>query len=294
MFSSGVFLAIVSVGALMAGTYVLLGALGRRDPRKRPSRSSSPWRRRIPAILLVGAVACLALAVAQFRLHREVKDADVMLTMDVSDSMNATDVLPDRLSAAEDAANAFLRQVPAGFRVGLVSFASDVKVVVPPTISRDEVGSALAGLSTSRGTFIGDGLTSSLDAIEQDWQQNGDRPAAIVLLSDGQDTGSFHSPTDAADRARSIGVPVYTVVLGDPNAPHGADAALLQDVAERTQATSFSAGSASQLTSVYTDLGSHLSVDLAISSGAQLFVIAAIVLAIGAGLALLAIPRPQY
>jgi Ca-activated chloride channel homolog len=294
MFTSGVFLAIVLVGALMAGTYFLLGALGRRDPRKRSSRSSSPWRRRIPAILLVGAVACLALAVAQFRLHREVKDADVMLTMDVSDSMNETDVSPDRLSAAEDAANAFLRQVPTGFRVGLVTFASDVNVVVPPTVSRDEVGSALAAIATSKGTFIGDGMTAALDAIEQDWQQNGDRPAAIVLLSDGQDTGSFHSPTDAADRARSLGVPVYTVVLGDPNAPHGADASLLQDVAERSEATSFTAESASQLTNVYQDLGSHLSVDLAISSGAQLFVILAIVLALGAGLALLALPRPQY
>jgi Ca-activated chloride channel family protein len=293
MFTSGVFLAVVVVGALMAGTYLLLGALGERDPRKRSS-SWSGWRRRIPAILLVGAVACLALAVAQFRLHREVKDADVMLTMDVSDSMNATDVLPNRLTAAEDAANAFLEQVPAGFRVGLVTFASTVNVAVPPTIARDEVSSALEGLTTSRGTFIGDGLSSALDTIEQDWQQNGGRPSAIVLLSDGQDTGSFHSPTDTADRARSIGVPVYTVVLGDPNAPRGADAELLQDVAGRTDATSFTAATSSQLTSVYQDLGSHLSVDLAISSGAQVFVIIAIVLAIGAGLALLAIPRPQY
>jgi Ca-activated chloride channel family protein len=294
MFTSGVFLAVVLVGALMAGTYFLLGALGRRDPRKRSSSTASPWRRRIPAILLVGALASLGLAFAQFRLQREVKEADVMLTMDVSDSMKATDVLPNRLSAAETAAEAFLQQVPTGFRVGLVTFAGKVSVEVPPTISRDEVGNALAGLTTSKGTFIGDGLTSALDTIQQDWQQNGDRPAAIVLLSDGQDTGSFIAPTDAADRARSIGVPVYTVVLGDPNAPQGADASLLQDVAERTNATSFSAQSATQLTSVYHDLGSHLSVDLAISSGAQLFVIVAIVLALGAGLALLAIPRPQY
>jgi Ca-activated chloride channel homolog len=294
MFTSGVFLAIVLVGALMAGTYFLLGALGARDPRKRTSGGASAWRRRIPAILLVGAVACLALAVAQFRLHREVKDADVMLTMDISDSMNATDVSPNRLAAAEAAAESFLQQVPTGFRVGLVTFAGKVNVPVPPTISRDEVAGALEGLTTSKGTFIGDGLTAALDTIEQDWQQNGDRPSAIVLLSDGQDTGSFIAPTDAADRARSIDVPVYTVVLGDPTAPHGADATLLQDVADRTNATSFTAQSAAQLTQVYHDLGSHLSVDLAISSGAQLFVIIAIVLALGAGLALLAIPRPQY
>jgi Ca-activated chloride channel homolog len=292
--TSGVFLAVVLVGALMAGTYFLLGALGKRDPRKRPSSAASAWRRRIPAILLVGAIASLGLAIAQFRLHREVKDADVMLTMDVSDSMNATDVAPNRLAAAETAAEAFLQQVPAGFRVGLVTFAGKAAVEAPPTLSRDEVGSALSGLTTSKGTFIGDGLTAALDTIQQDWQQNGDRPSAIVLLSDGQDTGSFIAPTDAADRAHSIGVPVYTVVLGDPNAPRGADAALLQDVAERTDATSFTAQSATELTSVYQDLGSHLSVDLAISSGAQVFVIVAIVLALGAGLALLAIPRPQY
>ncbi len=293
MFTSGVFLSMVLVAMLMAGTYLLLGALGGRDPRKR-SASASPWRRRIPAILLVGAIGFLALAVAQFRLHREVKDADVMLTMDVSNSMNATDVEPDRLSAAESAAETFLQQVPVGFRVGLVTFTGKVSVDVPPTVSRDEVETALASLTTDQKTFIGDGLTSALDTIEQDWRQNGERPSAVVLLSDGRDTGSFIAPADAADRARSIGVPVYTVVLGDPNVRGGADAALLQDIADRTHATSFTAQSATELTQVYQDLGSHLSVDLAISSSAQLFVIVSIVFALGAGLALLAIPRPQY
>jgi Ca-activated chloride channel family protein len=103
-----------------------------------------------------------------------------------------------------------------------------------------------------------------------------------VLLSDGKDTGSEVSPTAAAANAASIGVPVYTVVLGKTSGPGAADAGLLSQIASATGATTSTAGSSEALTTIYQDLGSELSTQLQISSSAQLFVIIAVLLAMAA------------
>ncbi len=273
---------VLVVLAVIGLTYLVASALGRRSRGYR--RAIPAWQRHLPAALLAGAVACVVLAVVQFRVVRESVQGTVILTMDVSNSMDATDVSPSRIEAAKNAARTFLRSLPEGFPVGLVTFANEPVVVVPASNDRTDVEGALADLPRGKGTVIGDGLNTSLDVIEADRAANGDRPAAIVLLSDGLDTGSVVPPLIAADRAASleIPVPVYTVVLGDLGGEDGANASLLADIALRTGATASSALTAAELDAVYDTLGSQLSTDLAIGGSGPLFVILGAVLAAAA------------
>ena len=294
----------VAVLALVVGVLFLLGSRQRVDSRStggvrpRPSaagarrkpvkkKSSSfqqapAWLRRLPILLLIGAVVALGVALAQFRVSKTAKPPTVALVLDVSQSMNATDVAPNRLAAAQQAAETLVAQLPESFLVGLVTFADKATVLVPPTVDHAKVGAALDHPQQGRGTVIGDGLSATLDMIQKHWTDEGTSPAVAVLLSDGKDTGSEISPTEAAANAASIGVPVYTVVLGKTSGPGAADADLLSRIASATGATSSTAGSAEALTTIYQDLGSELSTQLQISSSAQLFVIIAVLLAMAA------------
>jgi Ca-activated chloride channel family protein len=128
----------------------------------------------------------------------------------------------------------------------------------------------------------------ALDEIQDAWNSTGEGPAAIVLLSDGNDTGSKVSPDDAAGRAAELDIPVYTVVLGQAGQGGGAaDADLLGRIAQTTGAQVATAQTAGELSSVYDDLGAQLSSQLKISSSAQLFVFLAIALAMAAALVLI-------
>jgi Ca-activated chloride channel family protein len=259
-----------------------VGAARRR--RARPT-----WIRFLPIVLLAGAVVCLVLALMQFTVDREERDATVILAMDASDSMEQTDVSPNRLAAAENAARAFLDELPEGFRVGLVTFAGAATEMVSPSTDRAAVTNALTGLETARGTAIGDGLSLALDAIEQERAGSGDHAAAVLLLSDGVDTGSAVAPSSAAERALTLEVPVFTVVLG--SAETGADPAVLSSIANTTGAESFSAITAGELTSIYETLGSELSTRLAIGGTGPLFVALGAVLAVAAGIIVLVMGR---
>jgi Ca-activated chloride channel family protein len=291
------------VVVLAGGTYLLLGSgqrqdrsvRGRRAPAKFRSRRSGRWQKRIAVLLLLGAIACVAGAVAQFRVSRQVTHGTVILVIDASESMNSRDIAPSRLGAAESAARAFLQQLPAGFRVGLVSFARVPAVLLPPTADRNQAVAATSTLTTSTGTSIGDGLTSALDALQDDWRRNGNGPAAVVLLTDGLDTGSRVPPIQAASRATSLGVPVFTVAVGatEPGSQRGANTELLKQIADTTGAKSFTAQSASELSEVYGTLGSRLSYDLAVTNVGAYFVVAAVVLAVAAGVLTLLASRPQ-
>ena len=294
----------LAVLALVVGVVFLLGSRQRaeststRGVRPRPSaagarrkpvkkKSSSfqqapAWLRRLPILLLIGAVVALGVALAQFRVSRTAKPPTVALILDVSQSMNATDVTPSRLAAAQQAAETLVAQLPESFLVGLVTFADKATVLVPPTVDHAKVGTALDHPVQGRGTVIGDGLSETLDMIQTQRTEEGTSPAVAVLLSDGKDTGSEVSPADAAAHAAAIGVPVYTVVLGKTSGPGHADADLLSEIASATGATTSTAGSAEALTTIYQDLGSELSTQLQISSSAQLFVIIAVLLAMAA------------
>ena len=269
----------------------------RSRPTKERSRfrQTPGWLRKLPLLLVILAVVSLVIAVAQFRVARNKATPTIALVIDASNSMDATDVQPNRLSAAESAAQAFLQQLPPEFAVSLVSFADEPKVLVAPTTDHAEVANALGDLPRGQGTVIGDGLKAATDEIENfqaDSQAAG--PAAIVLLSDGNDTGSKTPPLDAAANAADRHVPVYTVILGAPKqGGGGANADLLNQIATSTGAVSATAQTSSELSSVYEQLGSQLSSQLKISSSAQLFVFIAIALAVAAALILLLTTQRQ-
>jgi Ca-activated chloride channel homolog len=268
-------------------------ARGRR-PAPHTLRRRSKWRKVLPIIPLVAAVGCLVLASTGFRFNFTETSPTIVLVMDVSDSMDATDVAPNRLAAAEAAANAFLDELPPDFRVGLATFAGEAELAVPPTQERDTVVQALAALTTSRGTVIGDGLSVALDAIEVVRRDAPGTPAAALLLSDGQDTGSLVPPDQAAQRARSLTVPVFTVVVGqvtEENENAGADLEALEAIARTSGGETFTAETADELTTVYENLGSELSLDLDVEPSTKPLVIAAIALTVLAGLMLVLMPR---
>ena len=262
----------------------------RSRPTKERSRfrETPGWLRKLPLVLVILAVVSLVIAVAQFRVARSKATPTIALVIDTSNSMDATDVQPNRLSAAESAAQAFLQQLPPEFAVSLVSFADEPKVLVEPTTDHTQVANALGDLPRGQGTVIGDGLASAMDTIEKYQEGSQAGPAAIVLLSDGNDTGSKTPPLDAAANAADRDVPVYTVILGAPKqGGGGANADLLNQIATSTGAVSATAQTSSELSSVYEQLGSQLSSQLKISSSAQLFVFFAIALAVAAALILL-------
>src|SRR4051812_39272698 len=175
--------------------------------RSRPARGGSGfrqtpgWVRKLPLVLVILAVVSLVIAVAQFRVAKSKATPTIALVIDASNSMDNTDVQPNRLSAAESAAQGFLEKLPPDFAVSLVSFADEPRVLVAPTTEHTDVANALSDLPRGRGTFIGDGLASALDEIEKSREGSDAGPAAIVLLSDGNDTGSKTAPLEAAATA---------------------------------------------------------------------------------------------
>jgi Ca-activated chloride channel family protein len=180
----------------------------------------SPGRLRLlPVVLLFLALTALIVGVA--RPHATVnvprEEATVVLALDVSRSMKATDVEPTRLDAARAGAKAFLADVPERFRVGIVSFATRAVVALPPTEDRDLANESLDTLSTGEGTAIGDAVGVALQLGQRQREDDGAiPPTSVVVISDGARDGGILSPRDAAERARKQGVPVYTVLIGTP------------------------------------------------------------------------------
>lgn len=250
-----------------------------------PAGLGLPWRAVAPVALLVAAGALLLLVVGQFRLDEARTQGTIVLAVDVSESMEATDVQPNRLAAAKDAATSFVEGLPEGLHVAIVTFAGTSEVLVAPGAAREDLIDAIDGLTSSRGTVIGDGLTSALDAIEADWEANSPIPSAIVLLSDGADTGSVVSPDEAGARATKLAVPVFTVAIvgdGSGKPDKGSDTALLERLASATGGESSTASTAGELTQVYDALGTRLSSDLAAGSSAVLLLFLTAVLTVGA------------
>jgi Ca-activated chloride channel family protein len=201
------------------------------------------WRRHVPPALYVLALAALVIGLARpsamLAVPRE--DATIVLAMDVSGSMLATDVAPSRLDSAKQAASAFIDQLPASFRVGLVTFGTAAQVAVSPTTDRAEVHAALDALQAEGGTALGDAIGLSLgmaqDVIDAAANSAADPGAgspspssspsagssagasepplvATVLLSDGANSTGRLEPAEAARAAAAAGMPVYTIALG--------------------------------------------------------------------------------
>ena len=194
-----------------------------------------PWRRHAPFALLLAAVAVLGLAAArpQVRVDVPVSQAAVILALDVSGSMCATDVEPNRLSAAQDAVRDFVRDQELSTRIGLVVFSGFAELAVAPTTDRDAVLRAVDGLTTGRGTTIGAAILKAVDAIaaiDPDVAPSEPRPGPaaaprpagtfapeiVVLLTDGANTRGIE-PVDAAKVAAERGVRVYPIGFGTKN-----------------------------------------------------------------------------
>jgi Ca-activated chloride channel family protein len=273
-----------------------------------PRRPS--WRRHLPPVLYLAAIAALLIGLARPTMVMAVprEDATVILTLDVSGSMKATDVDPTRLDAARAAAQSFIDQLPAKVRVGIVAFATEPQTLVSPTVDRAQLKAALDSLRPRDGTAMGDALMQVLD-IAQQIQADATAPdasaapsaspaprvspspsaspgtavgpadvpsgqplVAAILLSDGANSVGQAEPLDAARRAASMNVPIYTIALGTPDGsiqvrdnlgrlqtvPVPPDTATLQEIADATGAKAFDAPTAQDLASVYDNLQSRI------------------------------------
>ena len=284
------------------------------------------WRRHVPTALYLGAIAALAIALARpsavMNVPRE--EATVMLAMDVSRSMLATDVDPDRITAARAAAESFVEQLPAGFRVGLVAFSTDARLVVAPTTDRAAITDAIDNLQADGGTALGDAIVVSLQATADARTTAADTtpgsspapspsaapadPAqaplvATVLLSDGANSTGSTEPLDAASQAAAANMPVYTIALGtqdgtvdvqDPQTGETRtldvppDTETLAAIAEETSGRFFEAPSSEDLAQIYESLGSKVGYTQQEQEVTQWFAAAALLLVLGgAGLAAL-------
>jgi Ca-activated chloride channel family protein len=254
-------------------------------------------RRYVPPALALLALAALCIAVA--RPHRTTlvasDRATVVLVIDVSGSMRATDVKPSRLAAAQNAVRSFLKKVPHNVRVALIAFAGDPQVAAPPTTDLDVVRQGLDSLgyySGYGGTAIGDAIAAAVELVKPR-NQNGTQtiayttiadakksPVSILFLSDGHQTRGLLQPLEGADRAKAAGIPVYTIALGTPNGvlnrgsggfgggfgpgqgfgpsqiPVPPDPDTLRAIAQTTGGKFFDARSAQALESAYSHLGS--------------------------------------
>jgi Ca-activated chloride channel homolog len=192
-----------------------------------------PWRRYLPPAMFLLALTALCLGVAR-PTHKTLVAQDratVILVVDVSRSMEASDVKPTRLGAAEAAIRTFLGRVPKRLRIGLIAFAGDPQVATPPTTDRAPVREALNSLEwfpRYGGTAIGDALAAAVELGQRAASRSGGDLAAvtttkthglvsILLLSDGAQTRGDLEPLEGAQRAKAAGIPVYTVALGTPN-----------------------------------------------------------------------------
>ena len=236
---------------------------------KQPSR----WRH-LPAILLIAALTLLTVAMAgptnDVRIPRN--RAVVMLVIDVSQSMRATDVAPSRLVAAQEAAKQFADQLTPGINLGLIAYAGTATVLVSPTTNREATKNGIDKLQLADRTATGEGIFTALQAIATVGAVigGGDEPppARIVLMSDGKETvpSNPDNPKGAYTAARTAkdqGVPISTVSFGTPygyveineqRQPVPVDDEMLAKIAELSGGEAFTASSLEQLKAVFSSL----------------------------------------
>jgi len=255
------------------------------------------WRRHVSAAAFLLSLFILASALARPSVDKEepLERATVMLAIDVSLSMEADDVAPNRIEAAQEAAKAFVKELPPTYNLGLVSFAKAANVLVSPTKDRSAVITAIDGLTLAEATATGEAVFTSLDAIRSVPADGADGapPARIVLLSDGYRT-SGRSIEDAATAASSANVPVSTIAFGTDTGVVDirgnlqrvpVDRLSLQQLAEKTEGFFYEAASVSELKKVYEDMGSSIGHRVEPREVTQWYAGVALLLALGAAAA---------
>jgi Ca-activated chloride channel homolog len=290
--------------------------------------SRSPgWRRHLPPALYLLALTGLLLSLARPQAVTLVpkEQATVMLVMDTSGSMNATDVAPSRMIAAEQAALVFLGELPAKFRVGVVAFSGTAQILARPTTDRTVVQDSLASLHAEGPTAMGDAIERALEArlppaastVTTTTRAGTNQgappttapdlakqpPTVILLLSDGSNTQGRTQPLDAARHARQLNVPIFTISLGTDTGmvdvpdestgqlrriPVPPDKFTLRRVAEATGGRFFAAPSGKDLKGIYHDLGSKIGFVRQKQEITVIFAAASLLLLVaGAGLSLI-------
>jgi Ca-activated chloride channel homolog len=257
------------------------------------------WRRHVPAVLMLAAAGALVVAAARpsATITLPTQRQTIILVMDVSGSMRADDVAPNRITASQVAAKTFAAELPPGVRIGVVAYGGSAHLVQTPTLSREDVIAAIDRFQLQRGTAIGSGIvvamatlfpdegieiaklsgsrSRSLSQIDNETNPAPHTPvppgsydsAAIVLLTDGQNT-TGPDPMDAAQIAASHGVKIFTIGFGTAEGVTigfegwsmrvRLDEETLKKVANLTQAEYFHAGSGADLEKVYEALKSRL------------------------------------
>jgi Ca-activated chloride channel family protein len=282
---------IALLGLLVVPALVVVLVIGERRRKAEGARFGTPAlvkaslpaphriRRLLPFAIALVALSALIVGVARPRANLSLPghEATVVLAIDTSRSMAATDVKPSRLAAALAAARAFLDVAPKEYSVGIVSFSTRASVVLTPTTDRDAARTALDQIQLGTGTALGEAIDRSVAAARpnvlpgQAVPKNA-IPATVLLLSDGEQTSGTKQPVAAANQARKLGVPVNTVALGTRDAvvqvplPNGLkeqvtvtpDLKTLQEIARITGGKYSAAPTAERLKQVYRDLGSRI------------------------------------
>jgi Ca-activated chloride channel family protein len=297
----------------LAGAYVVMQFRRRRDAAKFAEPALLPflvsgrapwWRHAVAAVFAAGLVlATVAAAQPTVPGTAERQQATVIVAIDTSDSMKATDVSPSRLAAAVSEAKSFIEGLPSTFSVGVVSADATPEVVVAPSTDHQAVEVALDRLATSPGTALGEAIFTALNALPAGStsattaQGSGSgsgssadpakAPAArIVLLSDGKST-TGRSDEEAIAAAKAARVPVSTIAIGTAHASVQSagqtvdvpvDASALQAIAKGTDGKFFQAASADQLRTVYADINSEVTVVATDRGVAEWFAAAALLL----------------
>ena len=232
----------------------------------------SQWRRHLAVALSLLSLITLTAAFARPKTQVDVprERATVVLVIDASLSMQATDVKPSRLDAAKQAAIDFVVALPDKYNVSVVSMAGSAAILVPPTTAHNTVENAINSIKLQDSTAIGEGIAAGLSALGQAPKDPDDpdsvAPGAIVLLSDGKNT-TGRAPLQAAADAKAAKVPVYTIAYGTENGfvdldgkrePVPVDHEEMRSIAAATNGEYFAAATAEQLTKVYENIGSDV------------------------------------
>jgi Ca-activated chloride channel homolog len=253
------------------------------------------WRRHVAAFLFLTAIITMMVGFARPATGVKVpRDrATIMVTIDVSLSMQATDVAPSRFDAAKSAAKKFINDLPRRFNVGVVAFSGSANVIAAPSADRETAIASIDHLVMDKRTAIGEAVLTSLQAVRSfDAEASQDPPPAhIVLLSDGDNT-SGRSVAEAVQTSVAAKVPVSTIAFGTPygtveidgeTTPVEVNKQTLRTLAEGTRGKAYEAADGGQLSEVYANIGSSLGFKIEHREVAAWFTGIALFLALAAG-----------
>lgn len=303
------FVLLVVVAAVLVGYIMAVRARRRRTMRfsnlellERVAPRAQGWTRHVPASLLIVSLILLTFSLAGPTAEAKVprNRATVVLVIDVSLSMEATDVEPSRLKAAQVAARTFAKDLTPGVNLGLISFAGTASVLVAPTTERQGVVNAIDNLKLAQSTATGEGIYAALQSIESFSAvvggADGPPPARVVLMTDGkqtvpQDEYAPRGAFTAAGVARQKQIPITTISFGTMHGaveiegdevPVEVDDASMQEIARLSGGDFYKAASAEEIKEVYASLGEQIGYETKNVDASKPWVVLGTIVLIGA------------